>query len=52
MSPEFLSKVETGSVQVNLKRLAQLSLVLSTPIEHFMAGPVMQGEDYNNSSFN
>ena len=46
VSPEFLSKIETGSVQVNLKRLAQLSLELSTPIEHFIAGSVIQAEDY------
>lgn len=51
ISPEYLSKVETGSVQVNLKRLAQLSLVLSTPIEHFIAGSVIKGEDYKLAEF-
>lgn len=51
ISPEFVSKIETGAVQVNLKRLAQLSLVLSTPIEHFISGSVIKGEDYKLAEF-
>lgn len=46
ISPEYMSKIETGAVQVNLKRLAQLTLALSTPIEHFLVGSVIKAEDY------
>lgn len=51
ISNEYMSKIETGAVQVNLKRLAQLSLALSTPIEHFLVGTIMKAEDYKLAEF-
>lgn len=52
VSPEYMSKIENGRVQINLKRLAELSLILECPIEYLVAGTVIQAPDYKVNEFN
>lgn len=51
VSPEYISKIENGRVQINLKRLAELSLILEWPIEYLIVGSVMQAPDYKANEF-
>lgn len=46
ISKEYVSKIECGKVEVNLKRLAELSLVLEVPIEDLISGIVQPSSDY------
>ncbi len=46
LSPEYVSKIENGRVEVNLKRLAQFSLILECPIEYLVGGTVVESPDY------
>ncbi|WP_455501828.1 helix-turn-helix domain-containing protein [Gemmiger sp.] len=41
----YVSRIENGKAQVNLKRLAELAQVLKTPIEYFISGTV-RSHDY------
>lgn len=41
----YVSRIENGKAQVNLKRLAELAQVLKTPIEYFISGTV-RSKDY------
>lgn len=52
VSPEYMSKIENGRVEVNLKRLAQLSLLLECPIEHLIAGVVIDSPEYKVNELN
>ena len=36
----YVSRIENGKAQVNLKRLAELAEILKTPIEYFVSGTV------------
>ncbi len=51
ISNEYMSKIEKGRAEVNLKRLAELSLVLECPIEYLIAGSVIQAPDYKINDF-
>lgn len=51
LSNEYVSKIENGRVQINLKRLAELSLILECPIEYLISGSVMQSPDYKANEF-
>lgn len=51
VSSEYMSKIENGRVEINLKRLAQLSLILECPIEYLIAGSVNQAPDYKANEF-
>ena len=51
VSGEYMSKIENGRVEVNLKRLAELSLILECPIEYLIAGCVVQAPDYKSNEF-
>lgn len=46
ISPEYMSKIENARVEVNLKRLAELSSILECPIEYLIVGSVMQSPAY------
>lgn len=46
LSPEYVSKIENGRVEVNLKRLAQISLILECAIEYLVGGTVIDSPDY------
>lgn len=41
----YVSRIENGKAQVNLKRLAELAQILKTPIEYFISGTV-RSKDY------
>ncbi len=36
----YISRIENGKAQINLKRLAELAQILETPIEYFISGTV------------
>ena len=42
----YVSRIERGSSQVNLNRLAQISKVLDTSIEFFIKGVITDSPDY------
>lgn len=42
--PEYISRIENGRAQINLKRLGEISALLNTPIEYFVAGSVYNGD--------
>ena len=42
----YISRVERGSSQINLKRLAQISYVLGVEIEYFISGSMVNGKHY------
>lgn len=42
--PEYISRIENGRAQINLKRLGEISLLLNVPIEYFVAGSVYNGD--------
>lgn len=42
----YISRVERGSSQINLKRLAQISRVLGTSIEYLIEGTVIKSPNY------
>lgn len=42
----FLSRVETGHAQINLKRLAQISKALDKPIEQIITGTTIESHNY------
>ncbi len=42
----YISRVERGSSQINLKRLAQISRVLGTSIEYLIGGTVTKAPNY------
>jgi len=42
----YVSRIERGSSQVNLNRLAQISKVLDTSIEYFIKGVITDSPDY------
>lgn len=52
LSPEYVSKIENGRVEINLKRLAELSLLLECPIEYLVAGTVIDSPDYKVNELN
>ncbi len=47
----YISRVERGSSQVNLKRLSQISIALSTPIEQLINGTAVESKNYLNKEF-
>ena len=42
----YISRVETGSGQINLKRLAQISNVLNIPLEQLLSGTSVHANNY------
>lgn len=46
VSDEYVSKIETGKAKISLTRLAQLSILLDTPIEKLITGVVSKSTDY------
>lgn len=44
VAPEYISRIENGRAQVNLKRLGEISALLGVPIEYFVAGSVYSGD--------
>jgi transcriptional regulator with XRE-family HTH domain len=46
ISTEYMSKIETGKVVINLKRLAEISGLLDCPIEYLVAGTAIKAADY------
>lgn len=42
----FISRVERGKAQVNLKRLAQISRVLDVPLEELVSGSTTDSKKY------
>ena len=42
----YISRVERGTSQINLKRLAQISRVLGTSIEYLIGGTVTKAPNY------
>ena len=42
----YISRIERGGSQVNLKRLAQISKVLDTSIEFFITGSATEAPNY------
>lgn len=42
----YISRVERGSSQINLKRLAQISRVLGTSVEYLIVGTVTKTPNY------
>ncbi|MVX63101.1 helix-turn-helix domain-containing protein [Clostridium chromiireducens] len=51
ISNEYVSKIETGAIKINLKRLAEISVILETPLEYFIVGTIIRGEDYKTNEF-
>lgn len=45
VAPEYISRIENGRAQINLKRLGEISALLNVPIEYFVAGSVYSGDD-------
>lgn len=48
ISPDYCSKIETGTVHSNLKRLSQLSEILEVPLEYLITGVVVSTPEYKN----
>lgn len=46
----YISRVERGG-QINLKRLSQISIALSVPIEQLLNGTTMECKNYLNKEF-
>ena len=46
----YISRVERGG-QINLKRLSQISIALSVPIERLLNGTTMESKNYLNKEF-
>ena len=46
ISNEYVSKLETAAIKINLKRLAEISFLLDTPIEFFIAGVITESTSY------
>lgn len=46
----YISRVERGG-QINLKRLSQISIALSVPIDKLLNGTTMESENYLNKEF-
>ena len=46
ISNEYVSKLETGSVRISLRRLAEISLILDTPVEYFISGVITEAPAY------
>lgn len=42
----YLSRIETGTAQINLKRLIQISQALDEPIEKIISGTIPTQENY------
>lgn len=51
ISNEYVSKLETGAIKINLKRLAEISVILETSLEFFLVGTIIHGEDYKTNEF-
>ena len=51
VSIAFLSRIERGNSQINLKRLSQMSIALNVPIEKILNGTTMENENYLNKEF-
>ena len=47
----YISRIERGSSQINLKRLSQISIALSTPIEQLLSGTAVESNNYLNKDF-
>lgn len=47
----YVSRIERGGTQVNLKRLAQISVALSTPIEQLITGTTVDSKNYLTKEF-
>ncbi len=47
----YISRVERGSSQVNLKRLSQIAIALNTPIEQLISGTTTKSSNYLNREF-
>lgn len=46
ISNEYVSKLETGSVRISLRRLAEISLLLDVPIDFFITGIIKEAPEY------
>ena len=46
----YISRIERGG-QINLKRLSQISIALSVPIEQLLNGTTMESKNYLNKEF-
>lgn len=47
----YISRVERGNAQVNLKRLSQIAIALNTPMEKLLVGTTVECERYLNKEF-
>ena len=49
ISPEYISKIETGKVEVNLKRIAQICLTLDCGLEYLLSDTLIEfkGQEIN-----
>ena len=47
----YISRAERGGCKINLKRLAQISVALSTPIEELITGATLESKNYLNREF-
>ena len=47
----YISRIEKGTAQVNLKRLSQISIALNVPIEKFIIGTTQECENYLDKEF-
>lgn len=47
----YISRVERGNAQVNLRRLSQISMALDTPIEEFVSDTTTKSKNYLNKEF-
>lgn len=51
VSIAYLSRIERGTSNINLQRLAQLSVVLNVPIEYLISGVVAEKRTYLHKEF-
>lgn len=51
ISNEYMSKIENAKIEINLKRLAELSVLLETEIEYFISGVVTGSPEYKVNDF-
>lgn len=47
----YISRVERGSAQINLKRLSQISIALDIPIEELIVGTTTKSKNYLSKEF-
>ena len=47
----YISRIERGSTSINLRRLAQISIALSTPIEKLITGINPESKSYLHQEF-